>query len=47
MITSQRVELPSEIKDYFVTWTGLGLFITRVISQSLLWGRLAIPLYAA
>jgi hypothetical protein len=34
MITSQRAELPSEINDYFVTWTGLGLFSDSRLSPS-------------
>jgi len=29
MITSSRAELPSGINGYYVTWTRLGLFITR------------------
>jgi hypothetical protein len=33
MITSQRAELPSEINDYFVTLTQLGLFITRMMHR--------------
>src|ERR1035437_5086853 len=30
MITSWRAELPSGINGYYVTWTRLGLFITRM-----------------